>query len=94
VAVADDEAHERELLAAGAAMALKPYDLMAERLAPSPCWPRPGTGTPPSPPGTQRRGPGSFRVRTRGRAHAVRSGGVSGYEFMGYESTTASPESS
>lgn len=34
VAVADDDAHERELLAAGAAMALKPYDLMAERLAP------------------------------------------------------------
>ncbi|MDB5296591.1 MAG: transporter, family [Phycisphaerales bacterium] len=34
IAVADDEKHEQELLAAGATTAIKPYDLMAERLAP------------------------------------------------------------
>jgi Kef-type K+ transport system membrane component KefB len=34
VAVADDDRHERELIAAGAAGVLKPYDLMAERLTP------------------------------------------------------------
>ena len=34
VATADDDKHEQALLDAGAAMALKPYDLMAERLMP------------------------------------------------------------
>jgi Trk K+ transport system NAD-binding subunit len=34
VATADDEKHERVLLDAGAAMVIKPYDLMAERMAP------------------------------------------------------------
>lgn len=34
VATADDDAHERLLVAAGATAVVKPYDLMAERLAP------------------------------------------------------------
>ncbi|HEX8912132.1 MAG TPA: cation:proton antiporter [Humisphaera sp.] len=34
VATADDDKHEQELLAAGAAGVIKPYDLMAERIAP------------------------------------------------------------